>query len=137
MAKDIYHANVREALVKDGWTITDNPLPLLAENERWEIDLGSEKIFLAERGPEKIAVEVKSFIARSLSYEFHRAFGQYTVYVDAMLEQEPDRTIFLAVPIDVYDTLFTRPFYVKFLERHPMRLLVFDPSANQIVQWKK
>jgi hypothetical protein len=25
MAKDIYHALVKTALVKDGWTITDDP----------------------------------------------------------------------------------------------------------------
>lgn len=29
MAKDTLHNNVREALIKDGWTITDDPLTLL------------------------------------------------------------------------------------------------------------
>ncbi len=137
MAKDIYHEHVREALEKDGWTITANPLPVLLDDERWEIDLGAEKIFLAQRGPEKIAVEVKSFLARSRAYEFHRAFGQYTVYVDAMQELEPERKIFLAIPSVAFETLFERPFYLKFLERHPMSLLIFDPEKREIVQWKK
>ena len=29
MAKDIFHLNVKEALIKEGWTITDDPLTLL------------------------------------------------------------------------------------------------------------
>ncbi len=28
MAKDIYHEHVKAALIKDGWTITDDPLVL-------------------------------------------------------------------------------------------------------------
>ena len=27
-AKDIYHETVKNALIKDGWTITDDPLKL-------------------------------------------------------------------------------------------------------------
>jgi hypothetical protein len=35
-----------------------------------EIDLGAEKLICAEKGIEKIVVEVKSFLSRSLTYEF-------------------------------------------------------------------
>jgi hypothetical protein len=58
MAKDIYHNHVREALETDGWIITDDPLPMLVDDERWEIDLGAERILAAQRGSERIAVEV-------------------------------------------------------------------------------
>jgi hypothetical protein len=35
-----------------------------------EIDLGAEKLMSAERGSEKIVVEVKSFLNRSLTYDW-------------------------------------------------------------------
>lgn len=68
MAKDIYHQLVREALEKDGWTITHDPYILKKKllGAKLEIDLGLEKIITAEKGIEKIAVEVKSFIEESL-----------------------------------------------------------------------
>jgi hypothetical protein len=37
MAKDIYHQHVKEALVKDGWTVTHASLPLVVDDELWEI----------------------------------------------------------------------------------------------------
>ncbi len=33
MAKDIYHNCVRNALEKDGWKITDDPLDLIFDSE--------------------------------------------------------------------------------------------------------
>jgi hypothetical protein len=35
------------------------------------VDLGAERLIAAERNLEKIAVEVKSFLAASTIYEFH------------------------------------------------------------------
>jgi len=137
MAKDIYHESVKIALVKEGWTISHDPLPILADDERWEIDLGAEKILAAERNGEKIAVEVKSFLGRSRAYEFHRAFGQYMIYFDVLLEIESHRVLFLAVPVDVYDAFLSRPFYQKLIVRRDLKLLVFDPMQNTIVQWIK
>jgi hypothetical protein len=40
-----------------------------------EIDLMAEKLILAERSTEKIAVEVKSFLSPSAISEFHTALG--------------------------------------------------------------
>ncbi len=137
MAKDIYHEHVREALQKEGWTITHDPLPLLVDDERWEIDLGADKILAAQRGTEKIAVEIKSFLGRSRAYEFHRAFGQYMIYFDALSETDPDRKLFLAVPVDVYEAFLSRPFYEKLIKRRNLKLLVFNPEQKTIVEWIK
>ena len=41
------------------------------------IDLGAEQLIAAEKHGEKIAVEIKSFVAVSVLYEFHLAIGQY------------------------------------------------------------
>jgi hypothetical protein len=77
-AKDKLHEAVRNALIKDGWNITDDPLYLkISEKIDFYIDLGAEKLISAEKEGEKIAVEIKSFIGKSNIFEFHAALGQF------------------------------------------------------------
>jgi XisH protein len=108
MAKDIFHKHVREALEKDGWTITQDPYFMKDFNPDWEIDLGAEKMIAAERGHDKIAVEVKSFITESFAYEFHRILGQFMNYTAGLEVLESDRILFVAVPVEVFETDFQR-----------------------------
>jgi hypothetical protein len=63
-AKDFYHDKLKNALIKDGWLITHDPyiIDIPEMRPRQEIDLGAEKIIAAERGADKIAVEVKLII---------------------------------------------------------------------------
>ncbi len=61
-AKDIYHETVKNAMVKDGWKITHDPFRIrLARGKNLFVDLGAERLIAAEKGLEKIAVEIKSF----------------------------------------------------------------------------
>lgn len=46
---DTYHNVVRVALVKDGWTITDDPLVIQFEDLTMYADLGAEKIIAAQK----------------------------------------------------------------------------------------
>jgi hypothetical protein len=41
-ARDKYHNIVRDALVRDGWTITHDPYRIAVAMKRVEIDLGAE-----------------------------------------------------------------------------------------------
>jgi len=59
-ARDIYHDHVKAALVKDGWTITDDPLKLSFGRKNIYVDLGAERLIAAAKGGQKIAVEIKS-----------------------------------------------------------------------------
>lgn len=64
-AKDIYHAHVRNALLKDGWLITHDPLALRWGAKDLFIDLGAEQLLAAEKSGKYIAVETKSFVGQS------------------------------------------------------------------------
>ena len=79
-AKDIYHDTVKTALVKDSWTITKDPLRLQWGSRDSYVDLGAEKLFIAERKGRKIAVEVKSFVSRSEINDLQDALGQFVFY---------------------------------------------------------
>jgi len=74
-AKDIFHDAVRKGLEKEDWVITDDPLRIRSGRVDMQIDLGAERLIAAERGNEKIAVEIKSFIGSSNIFEFHTALG--------------------------------------------------------------
>ncbi|EAM51685.1 fdxN element excision controlling factor protein [Crocosphaera watsonii WH 8501] len=74
-AKDRFHTIVRIALEKEQWKITDDPLRLDVGGTKFEIDLGAEQLLGAERGKEKIAVEIKSFLSDSPLTDYHAALG--------------------------------------------------------------
>ena len=121
-AKDRFHEAVKMGLIKDGWTITDDPLYLDFDNTRVQIDLAGEKLIAAELGAEKIAVEVKSFLAASTIYEFHLAVGQCFSYRIALRFQQPERKLYLAVPIHIYDNFFRRPFAQETIEESKINM---------------
>jgi hypothetical protein len=79
-ARDIFHDGVKRALKKAGWRITHDPLSLQIGGVEMYIDLGAEQLIAAEKDGEKIAVEIKSFVAVSAIHEFHLAIGQYRNY---------------------------------------------------------
>lgn len=61
---------MKNSLVKDGWTITHDPYTVKYGGVRVHADLGAEKLIAAERGPDPIAVEIKSFIGASPVHDF-------------------------------------------------------------------
>jgi len=134
-AKDIYHNNVRTALEKDGWTITNDPLTLEIGGRSLFVDLGAEKIFAAEKQGRKIAVEVKSFLAASPVHDLEEALGQYIVYEDILEVSEPERNIYLAVREEVYLDIFSEPIGQLLLRKKRLKLIVFDSSKEIIVRW--
>lgn len=136
MAKDIYHFLVRQALEKDGWLITHDPYVLRRVGKRSrEVDLGAEKFIAAERGMERIAVEVKSFVGSSFVYEFNAAFGQYAIYKFFLNQKEPERKLFLAVPEMVFEKEFAAPDIVEICLEFEVQLFVFNTDNATIVKW--
>lgn len=137
MAKDHFHENARKALEDAGWSISADPLRVyISQKDYLEIDLAAENMLMAEKGTEKIAVEVKSFLRKSFLSAFHEAIGQYLNYQSALEDVESDRTVYLAIPEDAYSNeIFQGTFIQKRLKEENVNLIVFDISNNTIVQW--
>jgi hypothetical protein len=134
-AKDLYHDTVKTALLKDGWTITDDPFTLSVEDRDLFIDFGAEKLLVAERESQKIAVEVKSFISASLISDLEQALGQYILYEDLLQIQYPERLLYLAIRDTVYESFFQERIVQIVLKRRQLRLLIFDEIQEEIIQW--
>ena len=134
-ARDAFHDAVRHGLEKDGWTITHDPLTIRAEFGQMYIDLGAEKILAAERGSQKIAVEIKSFIQNSPISEFHTALGQFINYRTILAEQDPDRILYLAIPRDTYSSFFSLKLIQSIVLENRLKLIVYRPEQEVISQW--
>ena len=135
-AKDAFHQVVKIALQKDGWQITHDPYTLQAGTLELYIDLGAEKVVAAEKDGQKIAVEIKSFIGPSKISQFYTALGQFISYRAALQQQETDRILYLAVPSNVYDSLFTMGFIQSLVQQNQIHLMIYDIEQEAIAQWQ-
>ena len=128
--------SVKKSLEKDGWIITHDPLRIeFGEEDKIAIDLGAERVLGAEKAGEKIAVEVKSFLSDSAIFDFHLALGQFLNYRLVLEETEPNRIIYLAVPIAAYQSFFYRDLPQASLKKYQVKLLIYDPVNEVIMQW--
>lgn len=135
MARDKFHDVVKTALEKEGWQITADPLQLSTNDVDFEIDLAAEQLVAARQGDRKIAVEIKSFISPSNVSDFHTALGQFLNYRDALEIVEPERELYLAVRLPVYETFFQRRFIVSAVQRYRLQLVIYDVHQESIVKW--
>ncbi len=136
MSKDYFHPVVKAALIREGWDVNHDPLELSVGGVDMEIDLGAERIIAAERQGQKIAVEVKSFLASSSAItEFHRALGQFINYRAALRIDTSERILYLAVPDVAFNTFFQLDFPKLMVQENQVKLLVYDPSAQSDLLW--
>ncbi|MDB9310875.1 XisH family protein [Aphanizomenon sp. CS-733/32] len=120
-AKDLFHTTVKTALVKDGWNITNENLFIQVEDIDFYIDL---------------TAEIKSFLGASEVTEFHLALGQCLNYRSALRLTEPDRILYLAIPVDVYNEFFSRRFIQRIITEYELKLLIFNPEQEEILIWR-
>lgn len=135
MAKDKFHNAVKNALIKEEWIITDDPLFLQFGGVDLFVDLGAEKMIAAQKDNRQIAVEIKSFLGASLISEFHTALGQLMSYRLALKQKDPQRALYLAVPLDVYNTFFKLEFSQVAIEDYQLKLIVYDQDEEVIIRW--
>lgn len=134
-AKDIYHNCVKTALIKDGWTITDDPLSLKIGQKDVFIDLAAEKLLVAEKKGVKIAVEVKSFVGKSEIEDLKNALGQYYLYDKILKYLNSNKTLYIAIRKVVFQRLSAEIIGQIILSDKNLKLIVFDPNLEEITRW--
>lgn len=143
--RDAIHDAVKQALIKDGWEITDDPY-VIAYGERFLfVDLGAEdtqageeitgNFIGAERANVRIAVEIKELRGQSVIVELEQAIGQYVLYRLLLNRIEPERSVYLAIPDKVYRELFTEPIGELVISDLPLQLLVIDVEQVEVKKW--
>jgi XisH protein len=135
MARDLFHENVKEALIKEGWIITNDPLSFKIGNVQVQIDLGAERLIAAERGTDKIAIEIKTFGSLSFITALYEAVGKYIIYRNVLAMKEPERFLYLAVPENIYKRFFEEPVIQKTMQEEKFKLVIYNQESQIISQW--
>lgn len=138
MAKDIIHDAVKNALIKDGWTITHDPFQVEYEELEVFVDLAAEqRPITAQKDGQKIAVEIKTFAGRSFIRELQQALGQYELYLDLMELVGVEHKLYLAISKFVYEDFFLAKGTQMIVQRHHLKILIVDLEREEIVKWIK
>ena len=98
-------------------------------------DLAAERAFSAEKGNEKIVVEIKSFINPSFIYDLERAVGQYIVYRNFLSRTAPEYKLYLALSQLVYNAYFNSTIQIV-LDDNDLKLIIVDTNKEVITQWR-
>lgn len=134
-ARDFIHDAVRNALIKDEWTVTHDPYRISVNKSYAYVDLGAEQILSAERRNRKIAVEIKSLSGRSPIYDLEQANGQCVIYSAMLRRKDPERVLYMAIPRLAYAGLFLREPGNALLEDGIVQLIVIDIEQEEVVEW--
>ncbi|MBD2625130.1 XisH family protein [Trichormus variabilis] len=132
---DIIHNSVKNAIIKDGWIITDDPYLIQYRRTTLYADLGAERPIAVERSGQKLVIDVKSFIGASKIQDLKEALGQYDIYRYLLEETAPERKLYIAVSAIAYKTFFTQDVIQLILSKHQLPLIVVDTEAEEIRQW--
>jgi hypothetical protein len=136
-ARDKFHGLVKHDLENEGWTITHDPYTIDLGFVDFYLDLGAERLLAAIKDDEKIAVEIKTFLAASAISEFHTAIGQFINYRIALEDNDPKRLLYLAIPADIYKRFFQNTFIQTVIHKNQIPLIVYDSEKKEKLQWIK
>ena len=136
--RDSIHDIVKVALEKDGWKITPDPFTIAtADSGEIHIDLAAERILAAEKGDDKIAVEIKTLVGKSLITEFYSALGKYQLYEVAIEEATINRVLYLAMPELIYQKAWKHSLIRGSIIKYGIKVIVIDLDTEKITQWIK
>ena len=133
--KDQIHEAVKNALIKDGWTITDDPYRIEYEEADVYADLRIEKGNAGGEAQRVLVIEIKEFTGVSPMHRLEQALGQYQVYRSYLRQIAPEEQLYLAVDKASYDPLFSRKSFLRIVEDYRLALLVVDVPNEEITQW--
>ncbi|HDN26879.1 MAG TPA: fatty-acid synthase [Thioploca sp.] len=141
--RDSIHYIVKQALINDGWKVTDDPYVISYGKRFLFVDIGAESFpngiegrFLGmQRENKKIVVEIKDFRGKSVIEDLEQAIGQYTIYRILLNRIDPAREIYLAVTDVLYDKIFSEPIGKAIISDLPLKLIIVDLETVEIQQW--
>ena len=97
--------------------------------------MAAEKIIAAEKDNQKIAVEIKSFLNPSAVTDFYNALGQFLSYRLVLKTIEPQRILFLAIPLDTYEEFFQSNFAQLAINEYQLKLIIYNSEKGGLTKW--
>src|SRR5437016_14110203 len=94
---DVFQEIVKNALIKDGWTITDDACLIKYQELGLHTDWGAERTIAAEHVGQKIFVEVNSALNTSPLEDLQMAVGQFKIDQTPVRLSAAERKVYLAI----------------------------------------
>ena len=133
--KDQIHEAVKNALIKDGWTITDDPYRIVYEDTDVYADLRIVKKQNGDTLHRTLVIEIKGFTGDSPMHNLEGALGQYELYRIYLKNIAPEEKLYLAISDKVYREQFARPSFALIVMEKILPLLVIDTELEEVTQW--
>jgi hypothetical protein len=67
--------------------------------------------------------------------ELHNLVGQYFNYQIGLNFQEPDRTLYAAMPLIAYNALAHNDFFQAIKKKLELRIIVYEQISQTITSW--
>ena len=122
-------------MLKQVGQLLPTPLTYKVGNVQVQIDLGAERLIAAEKGAEKIAIEIKTFGNASFITALYEAVGKYIVYRNVLSFLEEDRMLYLAIPENIYNRYFSEKVIQKTMKESQFKLVIYNQTLQNITQW--
>lgn len=134
-ARDSSHEAVKQAIINDGWIITDDPYVISYGDRFLFVDLGANRLIGIRRGYQRIAIEIKQFKGQSQVTDLDQAIGQYLLYKILLNQVDPDRDLYLAISETTYNDIFIGPIGQLAIAEIPLKLFIINIEHQEIIQW--
>lgn len=76
-------------------------------------------------------------MSTAFTKDFYIALGQFDSYFVALSLTEPERVLYLAVPLDTFEAEFDNFLIRMILEKAGANLIVYDIENEIIIKWIK
>jgi hypothetical protein len=107
------------------------------KKRKLQIDVGAERLLAAQKGDDKIAVEIKSFIGANDLEDLYQALGQFILYRKALSVKDPERRLFLSIRVETYQQMFADEEGESLRAEVGINILVVHTNLEEIVLWKQ
>ena len=97
--------------------------------------MGAKKLLAAQKEGQKIAVEIKSFLSPSPINDLEQALGQYIIYTQILSDQQPERLLYMAISEGIFSDFFSEELPQSVIKFNQLKLLIFSPKTEEIVEW--
>lgn len=133
---DSCHDQIVRALKKDGWQVADKPFRVEATGRTVFIDVRASRLVNGSR-QEIMLAEIKCFTGgQNTPSELYIGLGQYLIYRAILAMKYIEIPVYLAIPADVYDTIFD-PVVRRSIQDDKIKLILVDLVQERIVEWKE
>jgi len=131
-AKDRHHDIVVRALAKSGWHVVAEQLAVILPTRRLWIDIQA----IQEPSRQIVLVEVKGFENMPSPVDYlAAAVGQYVLCLAALEYTENPAVLYMAVPVAAFTGILSEELGRQAIRRADIKLMVFNPATEEIVQW--